>query len=61
MVLGDAQHALTYRHGHGAQKAYHDAHIVVVDVGGVAAHAAPHLRRRLLQNCDSHSILHRYH
>jgi len=61
MVPGDAQHALTDRHGHGAPKEYRDAHIFAVDVDGVAAHAAPHLRRHLLQNCDSHSTLHRYH
>lgn len=61
MVLGDAQHALTYRHGHDAQKEYHDAHIFAVDAGGVAAHAAPHLRRHLLQNCDNHSTLHHCH
>lgn len=62
MVLDDAQHALTYRHGHDAQKEYRDAHIVAGVVGGgVAAHAAPHLRRHLLQNCDSHSTLHHCH
>lgn len=63
MVLDDAQHALTYLRGHDAQKEYHDAHIVagVVGGGGVVAHAAPRLRRHLLQSCDSHSTLHRCH